>query len=221
MGHKSVTNELNWPSYKDWSLQTCPVKEMCGTSFGGCWGRQGDVGVRWPPHSLLHRHRYRLLVSGQADTHLGFHLLHVRTYLALRSLIILLLKHINHCVNSKASHGLKIWHPCVVIYVLMGLLLELLRLIYILSLSEAPKPQTCWIWNSGGGAYGYLCLTPSWVNLKPDWSLGQPLGTMAEHPTGSSVKKKSSCIKFFSCVCMLTISLTCGSHWFYFCKLLC
>lgn len=35
MGHKSVANELNWPSYKDWSLQTCPVKEMCGTSFGG------------------------------------------------------------------------------------------------------------------------------------------------------------------------------------------
>lgn len=79
MGHKSVANELNWPSYKDWSLQTCPVKEMCGTSFGGCWGRQGEVGVRWRPHSLLHRHRYRLPVSGQADTHLSFHLPHVRT----------------------------------------------------------------------------------------------------------------------------------------------
>lgn len=70
-GHKSGTNELNYPSCKDDLLKACPVKELQGTSLGGCRGRRGwEAGET---ASLLSPQTQRLLLSGQASAYLGFH----------------------------------------------------------------------------------------------------------------------------------------------------
>lgn len=115
------------------------------------------------------------------------------------------------------THGLKIWHQCVVTDVLMRLLFKLLGLISTLY-RWSPNPRPSESKSLGTGAY--QCSPPGWIlSSEPRLVTGSAFGNHCW--TGSSVK--SLRVKNF-CVWgggRGNISLTCGSHWFHLYKLLC